>query len=55
MVADWTLRDTEITEALASYGASGVPLYVVYPASGAEIILPVRLTKKAVLAAIFSE
>lgn len=46
MVADWTVRDPKITEALASYGASGVPLYVVYPATGSAKILPPTLTKK---------
>ena len=28
--ADWTRRDDRITEALASYGREGVPLYVLY-------------------------
>jgi thiol:disulfide interchange protein DsbD len=28
--ADWTRRDDRITEALASYGRQGVPLYVLY-------------------------
>ena len=35
LVADWTLRDPEITQSLESYGRSGVPLYVYYGA-GAE-------------------
>ena len=49
MVADWTVRDPDITEALTSFGASGVPLYVYYPASGAPVVLDIPLTKKAVL------
>ncbi len=52
MVADWTVRDPEITAALQSFGASGVPLYVYYPAQGAAEIMPLPLTQKAVMAAI---
>ena len=52
MVADWTVRDPEITEALAGFGASGVPLYVYYDASGEGVVLPLPLTKRAVMAAI---
>ncbi|MHA7872313.1 MAG: thioredoxin family protein, partial [Hyphococcus sp.] len=53
MVADWTVRDPEITQALESYGASGVPLYVVYPAGGANArILPLPLSKKDVVDAL---
>ncbi|MEO1136834.1 MAG: hypothetical protein AAFW68_09530, partial [Pseudomonadota bacterium] len=52
MVADWTVRDPEVTAALERFGASGVPLYVAYPALGAPQILPQPLSKKAVLAAI---
>ncbi len=52
MVADWTVRDPEITEALARFGASGVPLYVYYPAEGEPEVLPLPLGKKAVLDAV---
>ena len=52
MVADWTIRDPEITAALQSFGASGVPLYVYYPTSGAAQIMPLPLTQKSVMAAI---
>lgn len=41
--ADWTNRDTAITEALSKFGRSGVPLYVLYPRGldqGEPVILP---------------
>lgn len=41
--ADWTNRDTVITEALSKFGRSGVPLYVLYPrglGQGEPMILP---------------
>lgn len=53
--ADWTKRDPEITTALASFGRTGVPLYVYYPKgvggkpSGAPVILPEVLTSGTVL------
>lgn len=52
MIADWTVRDPEITAALQSFGASGVPLYVYYPANGAAQIMPLPLTQKSVMAAV---
>ncbi len=52
MIADWTVRDPEITAALQSFGASGVPLYVYYPASGTAQIMPLPLTRKSVMTAI---
>ena len=52
MVADWTVRDPEITKALAGFGASGVPLYVYYGPSGEASVLPLPLTKKSVLRAV---
>lgn len=52
MVADWTVRDPEITAALESFGASGVPLYVAYPVGDDSTIVPQPLTKKAVRAAV---
>jgi thiol:disulfide interchange protein/DsbC/DsbD-like thiol-disulfide interchange protein len=52
MVADWTVRDPEITKALEGYGASGVPLYVYYPPGEPAQILPQPLTRKAVISAL---
>lgn len=48
MEADWTNRDTEISDYLASFGRNGVPLYVYYPAQGEPVILPQLLTPKMV-------
>lgn len=50
--ADWTNPDPKITEALASHGRSGVPLYLVYGADGAPKILPQLLTERIVIEAI---
>jgi thiol:disulfide interchange protein DsbD len=52
--ADWTRRDPVITEALASFGRAGVPLYVLYPADPTREprILPELLTQKIVLDAL---
>ena len=52
--ADWTQYDPEITKELASLNRSGVPTYVIYPASptAAADVLPELLTKDVVLAAI---
>jgi thiol:disulfide interchange protein DsbD len=48
--ADWTNRDAEITQALASHGRSGVPLYVYYDGTGGSAdVLPEVLTKDIVL------
>jgi thiol:disulfide interchange protein len=42
---DWTNQDAAITDYLASFGRSGVPLYVIYPAGGgAPEVLPQLLT-----------
>jgi thiol:disulfide interchange protein DsbD len=51
MKGDWTNRDPAITQALASFGRAGVPLYVVYnskPGSTEPVILPQLLTASAV-------
>jgi thiol:disulfide interchange protein len=51
MKGDWTNRDPAITQALASFGRAGVPLYVVYnakPGSTEPVILPQLLTPSAV-------
>jgi thiol:disulfide interchange protein len=51
--ADWTDRNEEIEKALASYGRSGVPLYVLYaPGAGAPRFLPELLTPGIVLSAL---
>jgi thiol:disulfide interchange protein DsbD len=52
--ADWTQYDPGITRELASLNRSGVPTYVIYPASpgAAADVLPELLTKDIVLAAI---
>jgi thiol:disulfide interchange protein len=52
--ADWTLRDSSITNVLASFGRSGVPLYVLYPAQsqGAAAILPAVLSPGIVVDAV---
>jgi len=49
--ADWTRRNPEITEALARYGRTGVPLYVIYGSGskGDPVILPQILTPGIVL------
>ncbi|MGE0151500.1 MAG: protein-disulfide reductase DsbD family protein [Reyranellaceae bacterium] len=49
---DWTRRDKAITDALAGFGRSGVPLYVVYPADRAAkpYVLPQILTEAGILA-----
>ena len=52
MVADWTVRDPEITAALESFGASGVPLYVYYPKEGPAKVLPLPLTAASVRNAV---
>ncbi len=54
MVADWTVRDPVITQALEGFGASGVPLYVVYPAGKTAKILPPALTRDIVVNALRS-
>lgn len=50
MKGDWTRRDPVITETLAKYGRSGVPLYLYY-SSGADsaVVLPQLLTPGIVL------
>jgi len=41
---DWTRRDPVITDYLKSFERAGVPLYVLYPATGAPTLLPQLLT-----------
>jgi len=54
MKADWTSADPRITGALADFGRSGVPLYVVYPRDPARepIVLPQILTPAIVREAL---
>lgn len=51
---DWTNADPIITELLEEFGRSGVPLYIMYPASSSEppVVLPQILTKEIVLKAM---
>jgi thiol:disulfide interchange protein len=44
LTADWTTPDPAITAALARFGRSGVPLYVLYPNGGEPVVLPQILT-----------
>jgi thiol:disulfide interchange protein len=55
--ADWTRHDPRITEALATHGRDGVPLYVLYggPADAAPVVLPEVITPGIVLDALDSE
>lgn len=49
---DWTRQDADITAFLESFGRSGVPLYVLYPARGEPIVLPQLLTPALVREAL---
>ncbi len=50
MKADWTSRDAAITRALAGYGRSSVPLYVLYGRGSTDpVFLPEILTPSGVL------
>jgi thiol:disulfide interchange protein len=52
--ADWTSRDPAITRVLGSFGRSGVPLYLLYPArgEGEPAVLPQILSEGAVIDAL---
>ena len=52
--ADWTKRNPVITEALESFGRSGVPLYVLYDGMNEPKILPELLNPRIVLDALDS-
>jgi thiol:disulfide interchange protein DsbD len=52
--ADWTRYDPAITQALAGFGRSGVPLTVYYPPHGEPRLLPAVLTPALVLDALGS-
>jgi thiol:disulfide interchange protein len=50
MVADWTLRDEQITKLLAQFGFNGVPLNVYYPPGDAQpVVLPQLLTESIII------
>jgi thiol:disulfide interchange protein DsbD len=57
--ADWTNRDPQIAEVLASFGRNGVPLYVFYPpasaggaAAGEPTVLPQILSEGTIIEAV---
>ena len=52
LTADWTNPDPAITAALARFGRSGVPLYVLYPNGGEPVVLPQILTPDIFLEAL---
>lgn len=54
LTADWTTADPEITAALARFGRSGVPLYLLYPPVGEPRLLPQILTPDILLDALSS-
>jgi len=54
MRADWTLRDAEITAALAKLGRNGVPVYVLMRPGKAPLLLPEVLTAGLVRDALAS-
>jgi len=53
--ADWTNQDDKITQLLAGYQRSGVPLYVYFPGGSAEPIVLPQLLSVDTLLAIFSK
>jgi thiol:disulfide interchange protein/DsbC/DsbD-like thiol-disulfide interchange protein len=59
--ADWTSRSAEIASVLGSFGHSGVPLYVVYPARGGQsaapdpVLLPQILSEGTIIDALDKE
>ncbi|MGE5616279.1 MAG: protein-disulfide reductase DsbD family protein, partial [Bacillota bacterium] len=52
MVGDWTRPDPVITQALARFGRSGVPLYLVYRDGGEPKVLPQILTPELLIEAL---
>jgi thiol:disulfide interchange protein DsbD len=54
MVGDWTDYNPEISQLLAVYGRSGIPLYLLFPArtNAPALVLPQLLTPSLVLSAI---
>ena len=52
--ADWTLRDSAITAALAQLGRNGVPVYALYKNGQSPVLLPELLTPEIVHTALAS-
>lgn len=52
IMADWTNKGPIIADYLQSFGRSGVPLYVFYPAGKEPVLLPQLLTPSVVIDAI---
>jgi thiol:disulfide interchange protein DsbD len=52
LTADWTTPDPAITAALARFGRSGVPLYLLYPPEGEPEVLPQILTPDVMIEAV---
>jgi thiol:disulfide interchange protein len=52
MRADWTRRDPEITRALSALGRSGVPVYVLYQAGKAPVVMSEILSASAIHTAL---
>ena len=52
MRADWTRRDPDITHALSALGRSGVPVYVLYQAGKAPIVMSEILSRSDLHAAL---
>ncbi len=50
--ADWTRRDPEIGQALATLGRNGVPVYVLYRPGKAPLLLPEVLQQRMILDAL---
>ena len=50
--ADWTRRDPAVTEALSALGRSGVPVYAIYRAGAAPVVLSELLSVGEVRAAL---
>jgi thiol:disulfide interchange protein DsbD len=50
--ADWTRRDPAITQALTQLGRSGVPVYVLYQAGKAPVVLSEIISAKDVRTAL---
>jgi thiol:disulfide interchange protein DsbD len=49
---DWTRQDPDITAFLRANHRDGVPLYLLYPATGTPIVLPQILTERTMLSAL---
>jgi thiol:disulfide interchange protein DsbD len=50
--ADWTRRDPAITQALAAFGRSGVPVYVLYRPGKEPLLLPEVLRRSTMQEAL---